>query len=497
MAEYVIGIDIGTGSTKALAIDPNGKLLSSFQVTYSLLDSADHYCEQDPHVIWNAFTQCIRHLVSALNAQPVAIGISTAMHSLIVMDVNGKPITNMITWADNRAAEIARRVRRSASGEMLYEQTGTPIHAMSPLCKIVWLKENQPKIFQSADKFISIKEYIWYKLFGVYEVDYSIASASGLMDILSLQWSTNALVLCDIKNNQLSTLVNTDYVRSNLSSTTATELSLTSSVSFIIGSSDGCMANLGSFATEPGIAALTIGTSGAIRVSNKTPIYNFNAMTFNYRLDKDTFICGGPSNNGGVVLKWYAQNLLHKKLTSSEDYHDLLDKTSAISPGAEGLIFLPYILGERAPIWDSESCGTFFGIRSHHTQEHFTRAVIEGISMALYDIAENMERCGLVIDQINVSGGFVHSAPWLQILADIFGKKICLINTSDASATGVAYLSLKTLGFIQDYNQFKSKVIEEILPDMNNHHNYQVHFKQYQNLYQSLQINMQNRSAND
>jgi gluconokinase len=497
MAEYVIGIDVGTGSTKALAIDANGKLLSSFQVSYSLLDSSDGYCEQDPVVIWKAFTQCIRHFTDTLKEEPRAVAISTAMHSVIAMDKQGKPLTNMITWADNRAASIAQRIRQSSSGEMIYEQTGTPIHAMSPLCKIIWMRENDSHTFQSTHKFISIKEYLWFRLFDVYEVDYSIASATGLMDIISLTWNSNSISLCGIDEDQLSKLVDTNHIRNGIAVEAARETTLTSDVSFIIGSSDGCMANLGSFATEPGVAALTIGTSGAIRVASKTPIYNFEAMTFNYRLDTETFICGGPSNNGGIVLKWYAENFLKKQLTSSQDYHQLLDKIGSIPAGSDGLVLLPYLLGERAPLWDSGLCGVFFGIQSRHTQEHFTRAVVEGISMALYHIADKMQAGGLDIDQVNVSGGFVHSPEWLQILADIFGKKINLINTSDASAMGAAFLGLKTLNLVNDYQMFRSKTSQVIMPDLKNSKIYRQQFKIYESLCTSLMSLMHSRSTNN
>jgi gluconokinase len=253
------------------------------------------------------------------------------------------------------------------------------------------------------------------------------------------------------------------------------------------------MANLGSFATKPGVAALTIGTSGAIRVAGKKPVYNFRAMTFNYRLDENTFVSGGPTNNGGVVIKWYAENFLKKDLRSAADYTELLSKVRTIEPGCEGLIFLPYILGERAPIWNSDATGVFFGIRNHHTQEHFTRAVVEGVSMALYNIAESMEQAGLSIDQINVSGGFVHSTEWLEILANIFGKKICLVNASDASALGAAYLGLKTVGKISDYNSLSERQTKEILPDLIVFRKYQKQYKMFQDLYKSLVDHMEVR----
>jgi gluconokinase len=493
MKDYVIGLDIGTGSLKALAVDSDGIVLSTAQFSYPLIQESESQCEQDPEQIWSAFTASISKIVREISQNPMAIILSSAMHSIILVDEKDQPITNIITWADNRAGDIAERIQHSAAGEMLYEQTGTPIHAMSPLSKIVWFRENAPDIFAKTKKFISIKAFIWFRLFGVYEVDYSIASAEGLMDIETLRWNENALAIAEITTAQLPELVNTNHARTGADPKHLLQMGLPPVTRFIIGASDGCMANLGSFATKPGVAALTIGTSGAIRVAGKKPVYNFRAMTFNYRLDENTFVSGGPTNNGGVVIKWYAENFLKKDLRSAADYTELLSKVRTIEPGCEGLIFLPYILGERAPIWNSDATGVFFGIRNHHTQEHFTRAVVEGVSMALYNIAESMEQAGLSIDQINVSGGFVHSTEWLEILANIFGKKICLVNASDASALGAAYLGLKTVGKISDYNSLSERQTKEILPDLIVFRKYQKQYKMFQDLYKSLVDHMEVR----
>ena len=452
---YIIGIDIGTGSTKAVAVNTSGEAIYTTQVSYPTLHPEPDYCEQAPELIWQAFVKCIIRTVDSLAENPSAIVLSSAMHSVIAVDASGSPLMNMIIWADNRSASIATRIKNSPQGKLIYEQTGTPIHAMSPLSKIVWLKENMPSLFKQISRFVSIKEYIWNKLFGVYEVDYSIASATGLFRIESLSWNTDSLQLCGIQPTQLSQPVPPDHTRKMSDEKLIHSLRIEADTPFYIGSSDGCMANIGSFAIEPGTAALTIGTSGAIRVSNSRPVFNFKAMTFTYCLFKDLYICGGPINNGGVVLKWYAESFLKISLKTPEDYDTLLGEIESVPPGANGLIFLPYILGERAPIWNSDSCGVFFGVRNYHTQAHFTRAVVEGISMALYSIAKAMEETELYISRINVSGGFVHSTAWLQILADLFNKEIGLIHEEDASSMGAAFLGLKSSGFIGDYSQLK------------------------------------------
>lgn len=488
MSGYLLGIDIGTGSTKAIAVDQKGTVLFATHVAYPTLQPMPGHSEQAPELIWQAFVKCVQNTTAKLGS-PIAISLSSAMHSVVPVEANGQPLCNLILWSDNRSAAIAERIKNSASGEMLYEQGGTPLHAMTPLCKILWLKENATEIFARTSKFISIKEYIWFQLFGSYEIDHSIASATGMFDIEALTWNSNALQLLDIAKEQLSTPVSTSFQR-KLNGKIATQLNVSADTTIIIGSSDGCLANLGTQATRSGVAALTIGTSGAIRVTRHKPVFNFESMPFNYRLDEETFISGGPVNNGGVALKWYAENFLGTKLETVEDYHRLLGVIPSIEPGSNELIFLPYVLGERAPIWNSEACGVFFGMTAQHHRAHFTRAVIEGISLALYHVGRSLEK-NEPIKQINVSGGFVRSTEWLQILADIFGKEICLVHSDDASAIGATYLAMKAIGMIKSYDEIKMNVSTSFYPDMTRHRHYASHvFPKYERLYNLLKDEM-------
>lgn len=488
---YLIGVDIGTGSTKAVAADPSGTILRTAQAAYSTIISEPGRSEQVPHDVWLAFAKCIREVVTAMGTAPAAISLSSAMHSLIPVDTQGEPLMNMMIWADNRAADIAVKLRDSAHGKTLYEQNGTPIHAMAPLSKIIWLRQQAAALFANTYKFISIKEYIWHKLFGRFEIDYSIASATGLFNIHTLRWNDDALALAGITTSHLSEPVNTNHIQRHITPAVAAACGIAAETPFIIGSSDGCLANLGSFAYSPGVASLTIGTSGAIRVASNHAVPNYETMTFNYRLDESTFICGGPINNGGIALKWYAESFLGKTLASSSDYDALLQPIQTIPPGAEGLIFLPYILGERAPIWNSEACGVFFGITARHRQPHFTRAVLEGVSLALYQIAEAMEEHSLDIQRIHASGGFVRSPEWLQIVADCFGKEIHLFNASDASALGAVYMGLKALNLITDYTIIGHRATAIYKPNSANTGMYRHDtFPRYKQLYKALALEM-------
>src|SRR3982751_3972051 len=180
---YILGIDIGTGSTKAVAVDVNGKVLYSDQCFYGLLPKTEPLHEQEPDIIFKAFQQVIRSSVQKMGEQPLAVSLSSAMHSLMIMDKEKKPCSNLLIWSDGRSAGIAEKLRSMSEAPGIYERTGTPIHAMSPLCKIIWFREQMPSLFEKADKFISIKEYIWLRLFDEYVIDHSLASATGLFDI--------------------------------------------------------------------------------------------------------------------------------------------------------------------------------------------------------------------------------------------------------------------------------------------------------------------------
>jgi len=483
--QYILGIDIGTGSTKAVAVGTAHKAFDSSQYFYPTNVDQPGYSEQDPELIWQAFQQSIEAVVSKLKFSPVAISLSCAMHSVIAVDENCKALAPMMTWADSRSTGVADSLLASPLGAELYKATGTPVHSMSPLCKIIWIKENQPQFFKSVYKFISIKEYIWYRLFDTFEVDYSVASCTGLMDVKKLIWYPEALAVAGIKTEQLSALVSTTYLRRDFNPLKTLPF-LAKGTPFVIGATDGCLANLGTGAIHPGIAALTIGTSGALRVAGNSAVVNEKAMNFSYRLDEDTFINGGPVNNGGIAIKWHLKNILQKTELKESDYNDTLGKIEVIEPGAEGLIFLPYLQGERAPIWDSKSCGTFFGMHLNHQIPHFTRAVIEGICFALNDVLLSLTASGQEIKQLNVSGGFVTSATWLQIMADITGKRLLLYSVEDASAVGAAYLAFKAIGISADYPLPDQQNITYIEPDEKNHLIYKTHFGFYQKIYQQL-----------
>ncbi|CAN5320217.1 gluconokinase [soil metagenome] len=484
--DYVLGIDIGTGSVKAVAVDLQCRSFEVSQQHYCFSTPKPGYHEQNPEEIWDAFKISLKNIIDKIGSQPLALGLSSAMHSLVCVDGHGQALAPMMTWADNRSLQIAKNLRGSAEGIAIYKATGTPLHAMSPLCKIIWLRENDVTLFKQAYKFISIKEYIWHQLFGRFEVDHSVASGMGLFNIHNLTWHPEALEMAGIDAEKLSRPVPTDHTVI----LDGNQLDfIKTAIPFIIGASDGCLANLGSMATKTGLASITIGTSGAVRVTSSKALPNETAMTFSYILDQETFVCGGPINNGGIALQWWLKNNIGPNI-SKNDYELAFQQIAVIPAGSDGLIFLPYLSGERAPIWDSESCGNFFGVKLQHTNAHFTRAVLEGICYALKDVLDAVQQNSEPITQINISGGFVSSAVWVQTLADITGKKLAVVQTGDASAVGAAFMAMKSAGLIDQYPASGTADQPAYEPDPANTAIYSKGFTIYKQLYTNLKATM-------
>jgi len=481
---YALGIDIGTGSVKAVAVDHAGKVLDSAQEYYPTHLPQPSYSEQDPDVIFQAFLSVIITITARLKHEPRVIGLSSAMHSIMVTDQTGTPLTPLLLWSDSRSADIAAELRDSSKGKTIYAQTGTPIHAMSPLCKILWWKQNRPDLFTTEHKFISIKEYCWFQLFSEFVIDHSIASATGLFDIIKHKWYNSALKLAGVNKNHLSTPVPTSYTKTNANNKYVQQLNITIATPFCIGASDGCLASLGTSSIKPGHAAVTIGTSGAVRIGVKAPVVEKKEMFLDYILDEKLYICGGPVNNGGNVADWLLQ--VFSPEHADKNYSHLFESIARINAGSDGLVFLPYIFGERAPVWDEKATGTFCGIRSHHTKNHFIRAALEGVCFSFRQLLSDLEKITGPISILHASGGFVHSKEWVQLMCDVTGKKVLVHQQDDASAYGAAMMAMKSVGLVKSYDAFTSETTFEFQPDKSVEKVYEQNFKVFEKLYPAL-----------
>ncbi|MCZ6693653.1 MAG: gluconokinase [Bacteroidetes bacterium] len=482
--DYIIGIDIGTTSTKALAFNLEGKLLSKSVKEYPLITPQPHYCEQDPQLIFESAIEVLKNTVNEnKNHQLLALSFSSAMHSLIAVDKKGEPLTNCIIWADNGADQQAKQLKSQNTGKIIYERTGTPLHAMTPLCKLAWFYKNDPQLLRHTHKFIGIKEYVIYRLVGKFLIDYSLASATGLFDNQKLTWLDQSLEFAHVSSSQLSKLVSPLHTEVGLNKKWAKALGISTDVPVVMGASDGCLANLGSYAFQPGEAVVTIGTSGAIRVGSTRPLIDPQQRLFCYLLQPGHYISGGAVNNGGIVLDWFAKNMVEGDIPIEK----LLNDAAKITPGSDGLIFLPYLLGERAPIWDSQASGGYMGISIEHKQAHFLRAALEGVIFNIYQIGRALKEVSGEIHLIKANGGFAQSKLWLQILADVFNRKVYYSDIVDAPSVGAFLMALEALK-ISDWKEVHTNNKEEelIVPNPVVHKTYQKSYSIFEGLYPNL-----------
>lgn len=457
--DVILGADIGTTHIKVVTATTSGETLSVLKRSVTTYQRAAGFHEQSSEEIFrDVIDLCSKALADAAKTHKVlAIAFSTAMHSLLLTDEYGTALTPMLTWADIRSADQADELKNTVSVEQLYHRTGTPLHPMSPLCKLIWFRENEPALFERAARFVSFKEYLFYHLTRKWLVDYSMASATGLFDSQRLQWDSEALALAGITAERLAEPVPVTYM------CTGDRLLLSVNnepVKLIIGGSDGAMANLGAGAIGKGRAAVTIGTSGALRLLHEGYKPDRKGQLFFYLLDENTWITGGAINNGGLAIEWLS-GLFGKPV------EELLKEIESIAPGSGGLLCVPYLQGERFPVWDAKISGSFAGLRAYHTRAHFARAIVEGICYGLQEVTQALHNNEYVVSELIASGGFTQSPEWVQILADITGLPVNLPSNPEASAMGAIFTALYALGLRSSWDEAAGFVRNEniIQPD--------------------------------
>ncbi|MBC5772555.1 gluconokinase [Pontibacter sp. KCTC 32443] len=494
--ETIIGVDIGTTSTKAVAFGVDGKLLFQYAVEYPIYSSQPGYAEQDPEQVFKAVLQTLQVIVEKIrqaNYSLLGVSFSSAMHSLIVLDAADNLLTNCIIWADTRSNLQAEKLKQTETGYDIYLHTGTPIHPMSVLPKLIWLREQQPDLFAKAARFIGIKEYVWHKLFGEFIVDHSVASATGLFNIFHLTWHNPALQIAGISPQQLSKPVPATYCNYNLKPNYEEQLHLPENTPFIVGANDGCLANLGANAMDDGHLTITIGTSGAVRVMARQPATDRQQRIFSYILTPEHYVLGGAVNNGGVVLQWFRDTFYSSETATAKNHNEdpyalLCNDAATVPAGANGLLFLPYLFGERAPVWDASASACFVGMRFGHTRAHFVRALLEGITFNIYSVAKALEQVAGAVSKVYANGGFSRSALWVQLLADVFNKEVHLTETYESSAFGAAIVGLYALGKIDKLEDAAKLVTitKTYTPNPENHQRYQKNYKIFEELYTKL-----------
>ena len=461
--EWILSVDVGTSSVKATIFNGEVELVREASSSYPLIQAQVGFVEQDPQRVLEAFHQAIQQVLSGITNCPNVIVLSTAMHSLVAIDEFDQPITHLVTWADQRAEGEAEQLRSNTQGNSLYQKTGTPIHAMSPLVKLAWFRENEPEIFQRAKLWADLKSLILFDLLGEWVIDESLASATGLYNLFTRDWDQEAMEWCGVTREQLPRLVKTTDILGCIRNELIGKLGLGENIRVVAGASDGALANLGVGAVYPGSLAISIGTSGAARGMVNEPKLDPHGRLFCYHVDGSHYIVGGPINNGGILLRWL-QGILFDRgeplkglISESELTHTFYEQmnqgVNKVAPGSDGLFCLPYLTGERAPFWRGDLSGSFWGLRLNHSRDHLVRAVLEGTCYQLNSVVELLANLTGPVSEIRATGGFTKSEVWVKILADVLGKPLGILEHAQGSALGGAFLAWHALGQINSLEE--------------------------------------------
>ena len=440
---------IGTGSSRALLVDHQLTIQSVHSAPNHLIEPFSGWVEQNPDEVLQTTLQVIGQAASqAITSGCSVAGLcfSSAVSSLLALDIDGNPLANALTWADSRAQTQAFELSEKAGS--LYQQTGTPMHASYWLPKLCWLQKHQPELVAKAQCWLGIKDYVIWRLTGERVTDFCNAAATGMLNLQTFQWSQLACELAGIDPSLFPTVQPTTFTISHIQAGMAAVLRLPQKTTVILGAGDGPLANLGSGVIHPSQVATTIGSSGACRSITARPVLQDDRMQiWSYPLLNDLWVIGGAENSGGLIVDWFQKNMF----PPAEDRFNAMIRAAQAAPaGSNGLIFLPYLLGERAPIWNANARGVLIGLENRHTYQHVARAVLEGTLFALYDVYQALCQYIPAVTEIRVSGGYTRSPFWLNIQASMFDKKLIVMENHECSALGAALLGFFALGFFPD-----------------------------------------------
>ncbi len=454
--DYIIGMDIGTTASKGALYQENGKKIAESTIPYPLIQEKVDQAEEDPQVIFDAVQKIIFDLSKKASGKVKAISWSSQMHSLIGLGKNNQLLTNSITWADNRSREVVTDAKKSGLANSIYQRTGMPPHPMAPVDKLFWIKEKKPELFAQMQKWIGIKEYIIWRLTGKMMTDTTMAAGTGLLNLNNLSWDEDLLSQITLEKEKLPILDKPETVVGGIIPNYIQKLGLNDQTQIILGASDGYLSTIGVGVLNDKSFALNVGTSGAVRVIAPKAIVDSENRFFCYPVDKKHYLLGGPVNNGGIVFEWARKTIFGPDQTAE----DFINVAESVPAGSNGLIFHPYLGGERAPIWNAQARGSFIGLTRNHTKPQMARSVLEGIVFNLLGAARGLREKIGEPEALRVTGGFVKSDFVRQLIADIFNLPVIIIK-NDQSGT-LAAMFLAQVGMKREANLEKiAKKIDE------------------------------------
>lgn len=453
--DVLVGLDSGTTATKAVTAGNDGRVRDVASAAYPLTVPHPGRAELDARRLQEAAVEALEAVVARAQARGdtvVGLCLSAAMHGVVPMDDDGSPRGPLVTWADDRAAPQAAALVADGRAPGLHARTGTPVHPMSPLAKLAWWAETDPDLLTRTPRWGGVKELVVAALCGRSRVvDLSSASATGCYDLVGRRWDPQAVQIAGVRPGQLPEVVPTTYVLPGLRPEVARRTGLPVDLPVVIGAADGALASLGTGAVRQDVAAVSIGTSGAMRVVVPRPAVDPAGRLFCYALTEDVWVVGGAVNNGGSVVRWAGQALAAQpdREEAADDLDArLLDEAAQVPAGSEGLLCLPYLLGERAPWWRSGMRGAYLGLRQEHRRPHLVRSAVEGVCQQLALVRDALG--DRPVREVRATGGAVASDLWVQTLAATLDLPVRVAASPEGTGLGACLLGMHALGALPD-----------------------------------------------
>lgn len=465
---YLIGIDIGTSGTKTVLFDETGKVISSSLQEYDIIQKKVGWAEQKPESWWEATKTSLVEVVkkSAINTSEIkGIGLSGQMHGLVLLDENGKVLRDAIIWCDNRTTEVAKEMEEQVGREKLVSITGNVAIPAFTLSKLLWVRKHEPEVYARINKVLLPKDYIRYQLTGEFMTEVSDASGMQMLDIHKREWSDELLEILDIDKVLLAPVVESHAITGYVSSKVAIETGLSETTAVVGGAGDQAAGAIGNGIVATGDVSATIGSSGVVFAYTDEVVTDPEGriQTFCHAIP-NTWHVMGVTQGAGLSLKWYRDIFCkeEKEIAIEKNcdvYEILTDQAREVSTGSEGLIYLPYLMGERTPHMDPYASGVFFGVRASQGKGHMVKAIMEGVGYSLLDCFELIKANNIPITSVKISGGGGKSDVWRQIHADLFDTEVKTINVSEGPALGVAILAGVGTGIYKDEKEACERII--------------------------------------
>lgn len=448
----LLSIDIGTTRAKAMLFNQKNGIIGQEQDSYPAYYPEPGFIEQDADEIFAVVLKIIRRLMDKVSVPPQnisAVIFDGIWHSILPVDKEGNALYRAINWADMRSIEQNEKLKTCLDLEEIKQRTGCTLHPMYFPSRLLWFKEKLPGIYKKANRFISIKEYIIYHLFGVYKVDHSIASGTGIWNMHDMNWDFDLLDEINIPHNLFSECVEpVSLISKGIKQKYSSLLGLIEGTPGIIGASDGAFSHLGSAGVNAKKMSLTVGTGAAMRRCIQSPRIIPGSEAWCYYLADGNWLLGGVMLNAGNVFQWFAENFMSEIKKKDKAFKRMDRLADEISAGAEELFFIPFLSGERCPRDRPDARGMIYGLTLAHSRAHIIRAAMEGLAYNVYSVYRMLVEKSKI--DVVAGGGVFNSPVWLKILADLLGKTIWLPQIKEVANWGGILLGLRATGIISE-----------------------------------------------